>query len=100
MRGSITVRKTSVSFASAIVANCGYTNMAAKAIFASEQNQPQPRNTGVANRVIVKNLSPTTSEETIIIHFQRRKNGGGEVDSVRLLSEGVAVVTFEKPEGR
>ena len=52
-----------------------------------------------SNSVIVRNLSPATREETIIIHFQRRRNGGGEVDGVRLLSEGVAVVTFEKPEG-
>lgn len=52
-----------------------------------------------ANSVIVRNLSPSTREETIIIHFQKKRNGGGEVDKVRLLSEGVAVVTFEKSEG-
>jgi hypothetical protein len=52
-----------------------------------------------SNSVIVKNLSPATREETIIIHFQKKKNGGGEVERVRLLSEGVAVVTFEKSEG-
>ena len=52
-----------------------------------------------SNSVIVRNLSPLTREETIIIHFQKRRNGGGEVDRVRLLSEGVAVVTFEKSEG-
>lgn len=52
-----------------------------------------------SNSVIVRNLSPSTREETIIIHFQKQRNGGGEVDGVRLLSEGVAVVTFEKPEG-
>ena len=52
-----------------------------------------------SNRVIVRNLSPSTREETITIHFQRKRNGGGEVEGVRLLSEGVAVVTFEKSEG-
>lgn len=52
-----------------------------------------------SNSVIVKNLSPATSEDTIMIHFQRKRNGGGEVERVRLLSEGVAVVTFEKSEG-
>ena len=52
-----------------------------------------------SNSVIVRNLSPSTREETIIIHFQKKRNGGGEVDKVRLLSEGVAVVTFEKSEG-
>lgn len=49
--------------------------------------------------VIVKNLSPATAKETIIIHFQKRKNGGGEIESVRLLSEGVAVVEFETSQG-
>lgn len=52
-----------------------------------------------SNSVIVRNLSHSTREEIIIIHFQKKRNGGGEVDRVRLLSEGVAVVTFEKPEG-
>lgn len=52
-----------------------------------------------SSSVIVKNLSPATREETIIIHFQKKRNGGGEVERVRLLSEGVAVVTFEKSEG-
>lgn len=52
-----------------------------------------------SNSVIVQNLSPATSEDTIMIHFQRKRNGGGEVERVRLLSEGVAVVTFEKSEG-
>ena len=51
------------------------------------------------NSVIIKNLSPTTREEAIIIHFQKKRNGGGEVERVRLLSEGAAVVTFEKSEG-
>lgn len=52
-----------------------------------------------SSSVIVKNLSSATREETIIIHFQKKRNGGGEVERVRLLSEGVAVVTFEKSEG-
>ena len=52
-----------------------------------------------SNSVVVKNLSPATREETVIIHFQKKRNGGGEVERVRLLSEGVAVVTFEKSEG-
>ena len=52
-----------------------------------------------SSSVIVRNLSTATTEETIIIHFQKRKNGGGEVESVRLLSEGVALVTFETSQG-
>jgi len=52
-----------------------------------------------SNSVIVRNLSPSTREDTIIIHFQKKRNGGGEVERVQLLSEGVAVVTFETSEG-
>lgn len=51
-----------------------------------------------ARRVLVKDLSPRSKEADVIIHFQRKRNGGGEVDSVRMLGEGVAVVTFEKRE--
>ena len=50
--------------------------------------------------ILVKNISPATREEDIFIHFQRKRNGGGEVDCVRLLGERTAVVTFEKSEGK
>ena len=74
--------------------------MAAKPIFVDEPWNPQPRNTTVANRtVVVKNLSPSTSKEAIVIHFQKLRNGGGEVNDICLRSERVAVVTFEKEEG-
>ena len=79
---------------------CGDAIMAAKPISVDEPWNPQPRNTTVANRtVVVKNLSPSTSKEAIDIHFQRRRNGGGEVNDICLRSEVVAVVTFEKEEG-
>lgn len=83
---------------------CRNTKMTT-ASYVNERNMLQSRNkaihedTASNNSVIVKNLSPVTSKETIIIHFQKRRNGGGEVDSVRLLSEGVAVVTFETYAG-
>lgn len=51
-------------------------------------------------RVLVKDLSPRSKKEDVIIHFQRKRNGGGEVDSVWMLGDGVAVVTFEKREGK
>ena len=53
-----------------------------------------------SRKVIVKNLSPVTKQEDIIIHFQRRGNGGGEVDSVHMLNERAAVVTFEESTGK
>lgn len=53
-----------------------------------------------ARRVLVKDLSPRSKETDVIVHFQRKRNGGGEVDGVRMLGDGVAVVTFEKREGK
>lgn len=35
----------------------------------------------------------------IIIHFQRRKNGGGEIENVFVPKKGTAVVTFEDRKG-
>lgn len=53
-----------------------------------------------ARRVLVKGLSPKSKEADVIVHFQRKRNGGGEVDGVRMLGDGVAVVMFEKREGK
>ena len=53
-----------------------------------------------AKSIIVKNASSETKKEDLIIHFQRKRNGGGEVECVYMLSEGAAVVTFEKSEGQ
>ena len=77
-----------------------YINMA-KAYYMNERRMVQQWDIrgSTSSSVIVRNLSPATTEETIIIHFQKRKNGGGEVEGVRLLSEGVAVVTFETSQG-
>ena len=50
--------------------------------------------------VVIKNVSPETKEEDVIIHFQRKRNGGGEVDCVRMLGDGTAVITFEKSESK
>ena len=54
----------------------------------------------ISKSILVKNISPATREKDIFIHFQRKRNGGGEVDYVRLLGERTAVVTFEKSEGK
>ena len=53
----------------------------------------------VSLSVYVTGYKPTTKEEDLIIHFQKRRNGGGEVDSVIIGKRGAAVI-FEKPEGK
>lgn len=50
--------------------------------------------------VKVSELPEGATENTVHIHFQKRKNGGGEVKKVEMLEEGKARVTFEDPQGR
>ena len=47
----------------------------------------------------VTGFQTTTTPEDLIIHFQRKKNGGGDVESIAVSKRGTAVITFEKPEG-
>ena len=49
--------------------------------------------------ILVSNFPSNTSAEELTIHFQRTKNGGGDVESVRLIGEGRALVIFEEKEG-
>ena len=49
--------------------------------------------------VVVSNIPPQITAENIVIHFQRQKNGGGEIDHVHIPKKGTAVVTFESSEG-
>ena len=50
--------------------------------------------------VSVSDLPEGTSESDVHTHFQKNKNGGGEVEKVTLLQEkNKALVVFEDPEG-
>ena len=52
-----------------------------------------------ARSVVVQNIPPDTAADSIIVHFQRQKNGGGEIDHVHIPEKGTAVITFESSEG-
>ena len=49
--------------------------------------------------VLVSNLPEGMTENNVWIHFQKKKNGGGEVEKVQMLGEGKARVVFEEREG-
>ena len=54
----------------------------------------------VSRSVYVTGYKPTTKSDDLIIHFQRTRNGGGDIDSIVISKRGVAVITFDDPEGK
>ena len=52
--------------------------------------------------VIVENLPQGVEdlEEKLVIYFQSRKHGGGDVENVSVLDRTTAVVTFEDAESK
>ena len=50
--------------------------------------------------IYVTGFPVVTTPEELIIHFQRKKNGGGVVDAIAIHKRGAAVITFEDPEGK
>ena len=54
-----------------------------------------------ARTVVVTDIPKGESESSLFIHFQKKKNAGGEVEKVRLSRTGeTAWVVFEKHEGK
>ena len=54
----------------------------------------------VSRSVYVTGYKSTAKSETLIIHFQRKKNGGGDIDQIVISKRGAAVITFDSPEGK
>jgi hypothetical protein len=48
--------------------------------------------------VVILNFPSNVGEDELTIHFQKERNGGGDVDDVVLLGS-VAFVTFDSREG-
>ena len=55
--------------------------------------------TSISRSVLVTGFNPATKSEDLIIHFQRKKNGGGDIDSIVISKKGTAVITFEDTKG-
>lgn len=54
----------------------------------------------VSRSVYVTGFQPTTKSENLVIHFQRTRNGGGDIDNIVISKRGAAVITFDSPEGK
>ena len=49
--------------------------------------------------IVVNNMPEEALEEDIIIHFQKWRHGGGDIDHVRMREGGTVVLTFKNDEG-
>ena len=54
----------------------------------------------VSRSIYVTGYKLTTKSEDLIIHFQRSRNGGGDIDNIIVSKRGAAVITFDSPEGK
>lgn len=54
----------------------------------------------VPDSVYVTGYNPAAKSEELIIHFQRKRNGGGDIKRIVISKRGAAVITFENPEGK
>ncbi|XP_028398977.1 uncharacterized protein LOC114522486 [Dendronephthya gigantea] len=50
-----------------------------------------------ARTISVSGLPEDATENSVYIHFQKKRNSGGEVEKVEILGNGKAIVTFEEP---
>ena len=68
----------------------------------SKRNNEPPEKESIdkSRTVSVSDLPEEASESDVHIHFQKNRNGGGEVKKVVLLQEeNKALVVFEDPQG-
>ena len=49
--------------------------------------------------ILVSEIPEEATKSKLHIHFQKKKNGGGDIEEISLLPEGKALVVFEDPEG-
>lgn len=53
----------------------------------------------LARTVVISNIPRQITQDEIQIHFQKGKNGGGEVDDIWMTKNGQAVIVFAGPGG-
>ena len=73
--------------------------MAGSVVVRVEEDIKDINPTSIPRSVCVTGFEKGTKSEDLIIHFQRKKNGGGDIDSIIVSKKGTAVITFDNPEG-
>lgn len=54
----------------------------------------------VLRSIWVSDFLATTTSQDLIDHFQSKRNGGDEIESIIVSTQGDAVITFRSPEGK
>ena len=79
------------------IANTGQT---AGPVVVGREDDTHIDPTRASHSIYVTGFPATTKSEDLIIHFQRKKNGGGDIGSITISKPGAAVITFDSPEGK
>ena len=70
------------------------TEMAAENVV----NRSNKSSRGRESTVMVSGLPEGSTENSVHIHFQKKKYGGGDIEKVEMSGEGKTIVTFEDPQ--
>lgn len=49
--------------------------------------------------ISVSGFPKETTANELVIHFQKRKHGGGDIECIHITDKGVAVIVFDEPAG-
>ena len=55
--------------------------------------------TNAARSISVSGFPKETTANELVIHFQKRKHGGGDIEYIHITDKGVAVIVFHEPTG-
>ena len=55
--------------------------------------------TNVDRSISVSGFPKETTANELVIHFQKRKHGGGDIECIHITDKGVAVIVFDEPTG-
>ena len=56
-------------------------------------------NTNAARSISVSGFPEETTATELVIHFQKHKHGGGDIECIHITDNGVAVIVFKEPTG-
>ena len=55
--------------------------------------------TNAARSISVSGFPEETKANELVIHFQKQKHGGGDIECIHITDKGVAVIVFDEPTG-